>query len=426
MYRIRFTSKRKQTLLLAYGEHIADGGVRQKIFGHDFSFDYTAKAGQNDYFGYFRRLGLRYMEIFSEEAIENIEVLLYSRDYPLKEIPFVAKDKELQPVYEICKQSLKLCMHEHYEDCPWREQALYVMDSRNQMLCGYYAFKEYEFARASIKLIALGNREDNLLAICAPSSGTTSIISFCLHFYTQVREYLEYANDWAFAEEIFPKLQSVLQVYIDHYHTAGEGKLLPILVQWNYWNFYEWTKNLSGGARGKEPMRCDLILNCLFSYALQNMAYICDKIGKPSAEYKQIAERINEQINLTFYDNKSGYSMYGDGVDYSELGNALAIVCGAGEKYAKDICETLASDNEWTQISLSMKCFLYDALLKTDKEKYRSYILNDIKAVYGKMLKAGATSVWETEDGESAFGGAGSLCHGWSALPLYYIHILDA
>ncbi len=42
----------------------------------------------------------------------------------------------LQKIYDVSIYTLKCCMHEHYEDCPWREQALYTMDSRNQMLCG--------------------------------------------------------------------------------------------------------------------------------------------------------------------------------------------------------------------------------------------------------------------------------------------------
>ena len=38
----------------------------------------------------------------------------------------------------------------------------------------------------------------------------------------------------------------------------------------------------------------------------------------------------------------------------------------------------------------------------------------------GRMLNAGATRAWETLDGASAFDNAGSLCHGWSALPILY------
>jgi hypothetical protein len=36
------------------------------------------------------------------------------------------------------------------------------------------------------------------------------------------------------------------------------------------------------------------------------------------------------------------------------------------------------------------------------------------------MLFAGATSFWETGRGGDDFDRAGSLCHGWSALPVYY------
>lgn len=63
-------------------------------------------------------------------------------------------------------------------------------------------------------------------------------------------------------------------------------------------------------------------------------------------------------------------------------------------------------------------------LLIIDKEKHIHVILDDIEIVYTPMLKSGSTTVWETELGESDFAGAGSLCHGWSAMPIYYYHTL--
>jgi len=38
------------------------------------------------------------------------------------------------------------------------------------------------------------------------------------------------------------------------------------------------------------------------------------------------------------------------------------------------------------------------------------------------MVFAGATTFWETPRGAADFDHAGSLCHGWSALPVYYYH----
>ena len=51
-------------------------------------------------------------------------------------------------------------------------------------------------------------------------------------------------------------------------------------------------------------------------------------------------------------------------------------------------------------------------------------IIKDIEEKYGYMLSCGATTFWETIDGWHAFSDAGSLCHGWSALPAYYLKTL--
>ena len=69
-----------------------------------------------------------------------------------------------------------------------------------------------------------------------------------------------------------------------------------------------------------------------------------------------------------------------------------------------------------------MRAFYYDSLLRVD-EKYKAYIIKDIKTRYKKMLDAGATTFWETELGWKDFDEAGSLCHGWSALPAYYLSV---
>jgi hypothetical protein len=74
--------------------------------------------------------------------------------------------------------------------------------------------------------------------------------------------------------------------------------------------------------------------------------------------------------------------------------------------------------------TLSMACFRYDALLKADKDRYTEVILEEIDRDCGYMLDSGATTFWETLKGEADFGGAGSLCHGWSAMAAYYYSTL--
>jgi hypothetical protein len=96
-----------------------------------------------------------------------------------------------------------------------------------------------------------------------------------------------------------------------------------------------------------------------------------------------------------------------------------------GER-AEKICEVLArKENELTPCTLSMLSFKYDALLKQNGERYSAYVWRDIDENYGYMLSEGATSFWETMKGWRDFDNAGSLCHGWAALPVYYYSLLD-
>jgi hypothetical protein len=410
----------EQTLLISYGEHLADGVVRRRIGRRDFSVEVGVPKGETIYMNPFRRLGCKFLEVQSESPLENLKISVVPTMYPVteKERPLLTADQN--EIYEACVRTLRLCMHEHYEDCPWREQALYAMDSRNQMLCGYYAFEETRFPRANLELISKDNREDGLLSICYPIKMDLVIPSFSLHYFTACAEYLRYSGDLAFLREIYPKLKSVLSVFLSKMEKDG-GLILPFK---DAWNFYEWRSGLDGAASIdlSEP---DLILNGLLSMALQKMAEISERLGIENS-YRLIAEKLNAFIEKTFYDREKGVFADRTGaISYSVLGNALAILCGAcGLDESKRICERMVKDDFFIPISLSMKCFFYDALLKADFSRYRTFILNDIEKYYRPMVEYGVGTVWETELGESDFDNAGSLCHGWSALPIYYYHIL--
>ena len=419
---LKVCSEIKQNITVCYGEHIKDGGVRYKIGGRDFSFDITVPAGETGYTNRFRRLGGRYLEIHSEAEIEVLHLSLLPCFYPLDIYKKTFKNELHQKIYDVSVRTLTLCMHEHYEDCPWREQGLYSMDSRNQMLCGYYAFGEYEFPRNNLYLMSKDSRSDGLLPICTPTDWDMVIPSFVLHYFTQVYEYTKYSKDLTLIKEILPKLTSIIKVFTDR---ISDG-LIKNFPQEYYWNFYEWTDKMDGSPHEITKNATDTALNCLLVIALLNMQKICDLLGE-KAEYQKLAIEINKKINEKLFDAKKGLYVNSLGTeDISELNNALAILCGAAVgKRAKEICEKLVCENsEITKASLSMVCFKYDALIKTDKEKYAPFIIKSIEKTYQAMLDEDATSFWETEKGESDFSNAGSLCHGWSAMPVYYFNIL--
>ncbi|MBE6690250.1 MAG: hypothetical protein E7590_03080 [Ruminococcaceae bacterium] len=420
---LRVTSPTAQRLTVSWGEHISDGRVRRLIGKRDFSAEITVREGETCYLNPFRRLGCRYLEISAEAPLAHCEVAVCPTTYPLRELPPPPLAPKAKEIYDICVNTLRLCMHEHYEDCPWREQALYCMDSRNQMLCGYFAFGETGFPRANLELIAADDRPDGLLSICCPSREPLAIPSFSLHYFTECAEYLHYSGDIDFLRSIYPKLQSVLQVFLRRCDNGNA--LIPPFPDAQHWNFYEWRPGLDGG-KSIDRTVPDLPLNALLSLALQHMADISDAL-EVAHGYRAIADRLNEQIANNFFDNKKQLCFDRNVPEktYSALGNALAVLCGVirGEN-AITVCEKLAFDRSLTPISVSMQCFVFDALLQTDFARFRPYVLEKIEQTYRPMVELGLGTVWETEQGEADFQNAGSLCHGWSAMPVYYYHIL--
>ena len=420
---VRLISDQEQDVLIAYGEHIADGGVRRLIETRDFSVELHLRSGVNEYVNPFRRLGLRYLELFAQQEVEVEWLSVLPVDYPLKHTNRLPAMDELQKkIYDTCVRTLEMCMHDHYEDSPWREQALYAMDSRNQMLCGYYAFEEYDFARASLLLMSKDEREDGLLSICTPSADNLTIPSFSLHYFTAVEEYLKHSGDLTLVEEIWPKLVRLMDAFI----SRVTDDCIPVFEEKWHWNFYEWSEGMSGHLMKPDGGRWDAALNCLLVLALGCMQRLANALGKP-ADYEALAHRINRRIVELFYDPARGAFVNSTADDQaSVLVNALAILCRAveGEQASKLAKQLVIHPERFTPATLSMICFLYDALLQTDAESYRAFVLEDIRAKYQKMLDEGATTFWETEKGEADFDLAGSLCHGWSAMPVYYYHKL--
>ena len=417
----KFTSPSAQKLRIDWGEDLQDGHVRRIIGERDFSVDYTAKEGLNEYVNYMLRFGARYLEIWSEEPIELCSAGLRIQYYPtVKKIARLENELD-QRIYELCVNTLSLSMMEHYVDCPWREQALYAFDSRNQMLSGYYAFENgnSEYVKANLQLIFKDRRYNGLLSICYPTGKPLAIPSFSLHAFTAIKEYYEHTKDTELLRKVYPKLLETIKPFRDNI----ENGLICSFEGDDHWNFYDWSEHLDGDRKHPLPKAPDAIINFLYVIALNNLETVCKAIGE-EFPYGKEAETVLSSARNYFYDSAEGAFFFREDMRYfTELANSLAIISGAvkGEE-AKAIAKKII-EKRFTDSSLSIKCFTYDALLLADGT-FAEHVINEIRHNYKIMLDAGATSAWETLKGAADFGNAGSLCHGWSAIPVYYYHKL--
>ncbi len=423
---------------VGFGEHLKEGLCRTSIRG--FACEIDLKAGRNTWLHTFRRFGCRYLQFF----VHSPEVTVHYAGmrptlYPLKHKEYRSGNLLRETIYKVCQSTLQQCLHEHYEDCPWREQALYTMDSRNQMLCGYYAFGETEAARASLELISHGVRPDGLLALCYPAGRDFPIPAFSCMYFVQMDEYIRYTGDVTLAAAVFDTMETVLETFhkklqpegvIDYFYgRSPRGKNI-------YWNFYEWAATMNGHIPDGQR-RLDCPLNCFYSLAMQSLANICDALGKTeyAADLRARVESLNAAIARVFYNPETRLFESFDAVHrgwYAVLTQSLALLCGAAEGLDTTVMLQAMATNGKTEVgldlvpnTLSMNAFRFDALLSVDKEKYAPVILAELDRDYLYMLREGATTFWETIIGADDFADAGSLCHGWSALPVYYYEILD-
>ena len=405
-----FYSAEKQKLTVSYGEHIKFGSVARVIGNRDFSVEYVAEKGKNFYINPFRRLGLRYIEVRAEKPVEINAVTVIPVNYPLKRRKFTADTPLHAKITEVATDTLTLCMHEHYEDCVWREQALYTFDSRNEMLCDYFALKSGNFARSNLLLINKGVRTDGLLELTYPAVDTPAIPLYSLCFIVQVYEYVKFTGD----KSILAEVEKTLDGIMEKFRKLADNRLIADFG-YPYWNFYEWgngSDNCGDLSRGSEDLsqkRYSLILNAYYVYAEERYAALFPQKAVDTAPIKTLIKR-------EFYNaERREFTAYAGEENYTEFANAMAILIGVGgEETAEEIVKGNAA-----KATLAAAAYVYDALLSFGK-KYEDYVVGEIDKNYGQMMNSGATTFWETIEGVTESDLSCSLCHGWSALPIYY------
>ena len=116
-------------VMVGWGEHLDDMRVRAEVGTRNFACHITLPAGRTRFVHPFLRMGCRYLELHIYAASTVLrQAAIIPTDYPVTDcVDFHCADTMHNRIYETCLRTLLLCMHEHYEDCPWREQALYSM-----------------------------------------------------------------------------------------------------------------------------------------------------------------------------------------------------------------------------------------------------------------------------------------------------------
>jgi len=377
------------------------------------------KPGKTVFRHALRRLGARYLEFHIIGQARILSAGLDSVGFEaMRTIPeMTGLGAFWTKAREVSAETLRLCLHEKYENCPWREQSICMYDARNQMLFGYPLWGNYAHARGMLDLFGQSLREDGHLAIAVPSGAKFNIPNFTFLWFRAMTEYVLYSGDLSLAKEYAPQMRLMLGKILSR--RKGNLYVPPAEDLWNYCD-------------PPEMEYCadppNAFYNLYLVFALRAASDLFRLTGDPAYAdtLKSEAERLGAAAERFYFDpERNAYADHLDPGGERELfhGHTQMLFLAAGlipEERRKAVLDTLRSGVA-TFPALSALPWLADGIFEFGGADDRAWFHGKLRSIYGAMLDAGAQTWWEVSLGKDYGAGAGSLCHGWSALPAHYI-----
>ena len=337
--------------------------------------------------------------------------------YPLEISTNVkTSDESLSDIWEISERTLRRCMHETYEDCPYYEQLQYVMDSRTQILYTYSVSADDRLARKCIDDLARAQRYDGLLNCSYPNCNPNIIPGFSIYYILMIYDHMMYFGDRKLVEKYMPTVERILQFFEEHLSSEGHvGKTGGLIMEEAFWSFIDWAEewNPTSGmppAGLKGPITMESLL---YIYGLQHAAKLAEYLGRKD-EASQFTERAVKVQNAvrTYCVGSDGMVQDGPGIEeYSQHCQVFACLTDTidTDQARVNILRTIEEKDHFAQCTVAMRFYLFRALEKTDLYAYTDQYWE----AWRTMLKNHCTTCVESE----AY--ARSECHAWGALALY-------
>ena len=338
--------------------------------------------------------------------------------YPLDVKTLVeTSDRELGDIWNISLRSLKRCMHETYEDCPFYEQLQYAMDARTEILYTYCVCADDRMARRTMDDFHRSLRADGLLYSSWPSINTNVIPTFSLFFIMMVYDHMMYFGDKELIERYFPTIEAILNFFHRNLDDRGlVGNIGGILGVSKYWSFVDWAEQWNNTAGVPDSFKDGPITvqSLMYAYALDIAAKLAVYVHR--REYgDMLTERstsLKQAVN-SHCVGKNGLYQDGPGTSkYSQHGQVWAVLSDtAPAENQKIIMEMALKDETMPKCSVAMAFYLFRALEKVGLYHETRHLWEPWRS----MLKDNLTTCEEDQVSKR------SDCHAWGAVALYEI-----
>lgn len=399
-------------------------------------FRYIARPGRQQ-FRKFEWTAIRALQITVRNAPAGVkihDVSSLATHYPAgTAASFDCSDPALTRLWHIGRHTAQLCMHDAWEDCPGREKRQWIGDALVHLDIAAMAFgpSALPLDRQFLMHGEESQRPDGLIQMFTPGDNHVDgviIPDFSLHWILGAEKYYLYSGDLDLVEAIFPAVQRALSWFEGHIGPSGLLRDIP------YWHFIEWAHV---GRDGESAP-----INILYSAALAAATKLADALSfeRAAHRYAGLRDRIAAALDRHWNEERGLYVDEVDpvsarqGLRASQQANGLALLFGVVPPERIDRVVASITDRALLKMTAAppivphgddfdersdivaantyFSHFVYDALAQSGRY---GWVLNAIREYYDAMLRSGTTTLWES------FDPAASLCHVFSATPLYQL-----
>lgn len=338
-------------------------------------------------------------------------------EYPLQVSTTVDIDNDLlSDIQNMSLRTLRRCMHETYEDCPFYEQLQYIMDTRSEILYTYSVSADDKLARQAIEAFMDSQQPDGLLNSCSPSNTLNIIPGYSIYFIATLFDHMMYFDDKDLLKRSLPTIKRILNFFNSNCRSDGLIDVIGGIDAPNpRWSFIDWTpewKQTRGvpPAINQGPLTMESLLAVMgYQYAAQ----ICDHLGESSTakQYRVHAARLQKAINCLCRNDEG---MYTDGPDCNEVSQhcqvfAILTRTISPEEGRSNLSKTLDDTQHYAQCSIAMTYYLFRALEMTGLYDRTTELWKPWEDMLANHLTTSA------EDNLSQR----SDCHAWGSVALY-------
>ncbi|MFT3984879.1 MAG: alpha-L-rhamnosidase C-terminal domain-containing protein [Lachnospiraceae bacterium] len=388
--------------------------------GLNNAIHYVASEGWQTY-RCMARMGMRYALITvrnTKTAVKIQDFHICHQTYSLSNMgQFKSSDKELNEIFEMCRDTNRLCTEDSFTDCPTYEQAFWTGDAQLSSLVNAWLFGDYKFAIHNQRLAVSAFDNSKMMNALTPTDWNTSIPMWMMNWVISVFETAAISNSFAHVEELYQPMKEVLEHYGEL--ITDEGGFLI-----NAWNMLDWA-----------PMDIEnygivTAQQGMLAYCYGLVAAYAERTGRmqTTVRFKDYRERLLSYIDKHLWDEKR--KMYIDGwtpihgfskTVSIQTHTLLYLYDGIIDYEKKKMAEKYLLNPPEYFIKIGspfMLYFLYEVYAKLG---LLELLFRDIKRRWGEMLRFDTTTCWEVFPGFYENSRTRSYCHSWSATPAYFM-----